>query len=1110
MDALPAVRDHPAAQPAPPAPPPGAKTGVAANAAAGAVEGGASLGNILTDPFGNLIGKPLTAAAMAGYHALAPMFGWKDMTPEDRAFFMGDQAPQPGTRVAEAVGQAMGAPSLDQVQPANTSEQLARAATAGAVGLAPFVPGGIAGKALGAAAGAVGGAGGQVAENAVPEPYKPLASMVGGTVTGAVPFVGAAAARGATQAAGAAGRLVTGPRTADQVMNLAARRAQEAVAEPAATAAALDQGATSAVPGFAPTALQASGGDAGLATLEATQAAKGRTPFKDRANQQTAALNEHLAAQVPEDASGEAPAARFRTLLTQLDAQNEARESAAIAAAQAETSRLGGPVPVGADAQETALQGYGNALRAPLVEAKAAAKAAEKRLWDAIDPDGTLAVDMSPARDAARATMKGMPANAAPMAGEEGAIFARAALLPKVQPFLELRALRRRITDAMRVELRTNGETETYGRLSSLLDAVHATMDPAVQEAAARDAGLAGRLNEASVAARSGADSGQIRAGAVAGSGGAQPGVPGESMPAAAATPRAAGRNSGLASQAADVNAAHSVLASNATKLSPRDYVLAGGSGQRSAIIMPDGSLHEFAPSYLTGSNGLGAHDRFATETGFLNTVKITGYGREIGIGIPADSTPQQRATARALAAAAKREGGSASVFGKINEPDAPQRNAVNGLGLPAGATQADNGLEGRPNLTPNWSAESTARYSAAREATRTRHETFTRAPGVGEAIAPGPTADSFKLASSKVPSAMLGGKGQAERVQAYLKANGNRQALLDYAAFDLRRTAERQDGTLDPTKARNWLSRNAEAATVLPELRSMAEPAIQASEQVPIATAQRIAERTAFERSAAGRFIGEVPPERAIARVLDDDTREAGMRQLAKLTAGDKAARAGLEKLAVDHMIEIAKSNALAGSTGAQMIKSDVFQNRLRKYDAALKAILSPQQMAALHNVAAELQRVNLSITETKMAGRSNTAADTLEAAKHGHEHPSVVGVLMAAEIAGDVIAHGVGVFAHAGDPIGSAVALLGKVGGALGTLFLAKMREEGYAKVENLLTEATLNPALMKTLMIRPTAKSGPGVLALLGQQLRALALTSTATSSRDEPAPSSRKGY
>jgi hypothetical protein len=192
--------------------------------------------------------------------------------------------------------------------------------------------------------------------------------------------------------------------------------------------------------------------------------------------------------------------------------------------------------------------------------------------------------------------------------------------------------------------------------------------------------------------------------------------------------------------------------------------------------------------------------------------------------------------------------------------------------------------------------------------------------------LAPGSTSGEFRIGASRVPSLLLAGKGAAERVQAYLRAGGDRQALIDYAAFDLRRSAQLADGTLDPTKAANWLRANAEAATVLPELRDMGTNAVAARRAFEEAKArakdardaaaattkgefqaaqkQRAADQRAFQQSPAGKFLGDADPVASIGRILRGDSAIADMRRLRVMTSGSVSATMGLRRAVAEYIL--------------------------------------------------------------------------------------------------------------------------------------------------------------------------------------------------------------
>jgi hypothetical protein len=153
-------------------PPSTTTKGVLKSAAAGGVDAGAGAINMAIDPFGNLIGKPLITLGMAAHDALAPTFGYDRFTDKQRADFLGDEVAQPGTRLANGVGNLLGTPSTDSIQPATDAERMVRKGTTGAF--------------LGGLPGVVGAlTGDQLAERA-PDWAKPAAELTGNLLGGGV------------------------------------------------------------------------------------------------------------------------------------------------------------------------------------------------------------------------------------------------------------------------------------------------------------------------------------------------------------------------------------------------------------------------------------------------------------------------------------------------------------------------------------------------------------------------------------------------------------------------------------------------------------------------------------------------------------------------------------------------------------------------------------------------------------------------------------------------------------------------------------------------------------------------------------------------------------
>ena len=158
--------------------------GVARNVAAGVLEGSGGTINVLHDPIGNLIFRPITTAGAALYDIGAHATGlYNPLTPEQRADLTGDtlEYQQPGTRVANALG-------ASDVVPQSEAERLIRAGTSGATSALQLAPGVV----VPAIVGAGGGAGGQLAADYAPDWAKPYAQFGGMLVGGGAGALGAA------------------------------------------------------------------------------------------------------------------------------------------------------------------------------------------------------------------------------------------------------------------------------------------------------------------------------------------------------------------------------------------------------------------------------------------------------------------------------------------------------------------------------------------------------------------------------------------------------------------------------------------------------------------------------------------------------------------------------------------------------------------------------------------------------------------------------------------------------------------------------------------------------------------------------------------------------
>ena len=174
-----------------PTPPPAMTGGVAHNIGAGLTDAAATVGNVVSDPIGNLIGKPAATAAVFAHDVLAPVFGYSRYTDQQRNDILSDTVPQPGTAAIEGIGKAIGADPAT-VPANNLLEKYARAVTGGAATMAMMGPGGLKNLPINALAGASGTVAGDAAAGAVPSYAAPIASLAANALAG-----------GATEGAGA-------------------------------------------------------------------------------------------------------------------------------------------------------------------------------------------------------------------------------------------------------------------------------------------------------------------------------------------------------------------------------------------------------------------------------------------------------------------------------------------------------------------------------------------------------------------------------------------------------------------------------------------------------------------------------------------------------------------------------------------------------------------------------------------------------------------------------------------------------------------------------------------------------------------------------------------
>ncbi len=337
---------------------------------------------------------------------------------------------------------------------------------------------------FGVVPGAASEAAGELTEGTPVEPYARVAGALAGGLAPA-----------AVERAGQAGRSFLEPFTDEGRQNVAARGFKGAFTDPRQAQIDLEAakatqqpgaGMGEIVPGSRPTTGQLTG-DQGALQLERALANENRTLYHENqygtgADQQNAARSAALSGIQPTGAATDVSDA-IRKGLSDIEATQDRAVQDALGRAQTASSGIG---------RGTTPEAQGAALRAALQSGRDAAKANERKLWNAIDPDGTLALPADPVTSAAGKIAQSIPRTARPMGGEEAAIFDTAQNLPSITPFNEMTALRSRISTAMREEMRSAGQSPTYARLTQLRGAVeNAINNAAAHKAVVDDAAVA-------------------------------------------------------------------------------------------------------------------------------------------------------------------------------------------------------------------------------------------------------------------------------------------------------------------------------------------------------------------------------------------------------------------------------------------------------------------------------------------------------------------------------------------------------------------------------------------------------------------------------------------
>lgn len=330
-----------------------------------------------------------------------------------------------------------------------------------------------------AAIGAGAGAGSDVAQENAPDNLKPIVGAVGG-------IAGALATHGAIEAPGLMAKAAA--RVVDPYVAAASHTAAEAQAatkfasqaKSPQTVRDMLETSPEIVPGSQPTTAQLTG-DTGLLSGERAEQVKNSAPYAEVRGEQNSARVGAING-LEEGGDVQALPQAIKAQFDAVDADTAQHVADLTTKAQAKLAETG---------KELTPEAHGELLQDALDTAERASKAKLSGLYDVIPEDATGNMQRTAA--AAQEIQGAMANTAKPMDGEEAGIFRAAQELPDIAPIGELTALRTRVGDAMRAELRSNGSSQVYRRLTQLRGAIQNNLAESISNQIADEAGPVSR-----------------------------------------------------------------------------------------------------------------------------------------------------------------------------------------------------------------------------------------------------------------------------------------------------------------------------------------------------------------------------------------------------------------------------------------------------------------------------------------------------------------------------------------------------------------------------------------------------------------------------------------
>ena len=384
-----------------------------------------------------------------------------------------------------------------------------------------------------------------------------------------------------------------------------------------------------------------------------------------------------------------------------------------------------------------------------------------------------------------------------------------------------------------------------------------------------------------------------------------------------------------------------------------------------------------------------------------------------------------------------------------------------------------------RGALTPNLTREDVAGLKTAKAVNKEYMETFREGP-VGEALKLDKGAGNYKISfdAQVGPKFFRAGGTGFEAAQAFLRAAGKDERAVstmnDYIvskAFEASR--DPKTGLVDPEKFASWKAKHENALRAFPEAQKTLATSARVSDAAAEVTARSRDAIEAAQKSALADVIGAKDPEavaKTVGGIFGKTNGPAIMRDLARAVQGNPDAQRGLRRAVADHIRTKFLSVIEEGTSEANKINSANFQKFVRDKMRTLEQVFDREQISSLQALADDLHRFNRSVSGSGLSGRPTTAQDLSPTIQKGQSYW------------GNLVKGGGAVLAPIAGGYGGQAAL-GTVGALAGFTsvvaaeILAGMRAAGMKKVDDLLTEALLNPDLARKLLMAAPTKATPG---------------------------------